>query len=187
MSTLGLGHSDEELLTQDASLTLWRDSPDDALSGDSLFSAETSADLDLDRSRALVALAADYPDRFLTLISRLTPIIQDIFIQHYMLGRTRVQIGATLFPHRREETQRFLVNQGSSVGMAALNSRRGSKAWKAMLAWQSGSHPTRPVTLRAPSDLGAFVIVPNGQLREIFAPSWSALGPHSVGASKDAV
>jgi hypothetical protein len=181
------GDADPSTLIAHRAQSLWRDSPDAAFAGDGLLSAESQSDMD--RSLAIVSLATDAPDRFISLVSHLTPIVQDILYQHYLLGRTYEQIGRVLFPGHVRLTQP--VQLGNRLGLRALCAvikcrgnlarlpRRGplAAAWRDMLEW----HPRvsrRPVRLRSTSDLGSFVIAPNGQLGELFAPAWSILTSH---------
>ena len=182
MSTLGLGTSDDELLTQSRSEALFRDDPDSALAGGGLLSSEAHG---TPLSMAAITLATESPDRFLSLVSTLTPIIQDILIQYYLLGRTYDQIRSLLFPRN---TSNECVKIGNRIGVRALAVAASGisiaalppdsplrSAWSDMLRWNPDHGGRRPVTIRAPRDLGSFIIHPNGQLRELFAPRWSVL------------
>ena len=180
-----------------AAESLWRDDPDSAFAGLGLLSAESSAAID--HSDPLLALTTSNPARFLSLVADLPPLIADILIQYYLLGRTYAQIGALLFPRRSRNAQCIAVKLGNRYGRAALAAliRCGSpsrilargpnspfrRAWDRASQWRAyESH--RPATLRSPRDLGDFVITPNGQLSELFAPSWSVLGPSAGGGSE---
>jgi len=185
------GDADPATLTAHRAQSLWRFDPDAALTGDGLLSAESQSDMD--RSSAMVALATDSPDRFIALASHLTPLVQDILYQHYLLGRTLTQIAAVLFPENTPGhggSGRRTAMIGHQIGIRALTvvirchghidriPRRGpvADAWHRMLDWNPRTS-RRMVRLRTARDLGSFVIAPNGQLSELFAPSWSVLGP----------
>lgn len=141
-------------------------------------------------SAPLLTLATTHPDRFLKLVDNLTPILQDVFIQYYLMGRTYAQIGSLLFPSRGANAAEIQVKTGHRIGIDALCvylktrgriSRLGRRSmmrgqWARMLQWQRESRSTTPLRVRAHRDLGEFVIHPNGQLDELFAPSWSVLG-----------
>ena len=159
-----------------------------ALSGSTTLSAETMP-MEWNSTVPLLNLATDSPDRFLHLISHLTPILEDIFIQYYLMGRTYAQIGALLFPSRGSNAAEIQVKTGHRIGVDALCvylrtrgriSRLGQRSamrgqWARMLEWQR-STARRPLRIRLHDDLGEFVVHPNGQLDELFAPSWSVLG-----------
>lgn len=80
---------------------LFQQDQDAALRGDRLISAETGAEGDYhatpeDRTKAVVVLAQESPERFLELVGYLPHLIQDIFLQFFLLERTQKEIGETL-------------------------------------------------------------------------------------------
>lgn len=153
-----------------------------SLAGHPLLSAETTPDTD--RSNAILALATLDASRFRSLVDLLPPLIADIFYQYYFLGRTYSQIGRLLFPGIKSPQQ--FVRDGNRLGERALaaiilhdgdlDSVAKHPAWIAASSWRIDPH-RRTVRIRGHRDLGRFHVVPNGQLSELFAPSWSVLGP----------
>jgi hypothetical protein len=167
--------------------TLWRESPEAAFAGNGLYSAEAIGHIhstrpELRLSFAVVTLATNDPERFLSLTSQLTPIIQDILIQYYLLGRTYWQIGSLLFPGRSLESTERVIRDGHGIGLSALalsirsgestDIRDSDPLWRNMLEWTPREKDRRSVRVKTPRDLGDFIIVPNGQLGELFAPAW---------------
>lgn len=170
-------------LGRDQSCAMWSGDEGGAFFGNGLLSAESQIE-----TNPVVELSAYDTDRFVELVSFLAPLVQDILFQHYLLGRTYAQIGLVLFPEHLRATQ--TVEIGHRLGVRALCAvikcrgkleklpKRGplAEAWNRMLDWQPRING-RMVKLRAAHDLGDFVISPNGQLGELFAPAWSAMGP----------
>ena len=176
------GQASEDRLTWKRVLDKW----DGDQSATPLVSAESS--IEHDRSKAALALASDDPDRFIELCWYLTPICHDILIQYYILGRTHHQIGSLFFSDRSTVAIKWQIQKGHQIAVKALAvaSRfdgpplesaepRFRKAWKDMLNWEPRIENRRK--LKAHSGLGEFVVIPNGQLGELFAPTWSVLGP----------
>ena len=167
------------------SARLFRESPESALAGSGLFSIETSPI----PASSVIELATNSPDRFLSLVAFMVPLIQDILIQYYLLGRTYDQIGDLLFPRLTDRRQ--AVKTGNRIGVRALAVAASCggdvstiptdsplrSAWSDMLNWSPSTGGR--IRVRAPRDLGDFVIHPNGQLGELFAPRWSVLGPRA--------
>src|SRR5512146_1704992 len=138
---------DEDFLCATRSLAIFEESESAALSATGLYSSETLAAAD--RSSAILALATSDPDRLLALAARLTPILEDILIQHYLLGRSYAQIGRVLFSANPPNTQfkwTRLGNHCAVRALAALLSVDGDtsrltphtpehEAWMAAMAW----------------------------------------------------
>src|ERR1700678_301761 len=91
----------------DRSQVLFRRSEAEAVAGLGLVSVETVPEEN--RAPTIIALAFESPERFVELVSHLSPLIQDIFFQYYLLGRTYAQIGAVLFPKKTSNAAQFLV------------------------------------------------------------------------------
>ena len=173
---------DVEVLSYRTSQSVFHDSESRALAGEGTHSAETHFH---DNSNAILSLALTTPDRFRSLVDLLPPLIADIFYQYYVLGRTYSQIGVTLFPGRSTNAQQMLVKRGNQRGaraLAELVADRPGLFLADAIRWSSRYDRSRhaAVRIRAHRDLGAFVVAPNGQLRELFAPSWSVMGPSST-------
>ena len=83
-----------ELMSEVRAEALWHQSPEAALAGQRLTSAET--DPDMDTSLAIANLALEQPERFRELVGFLPLPIQDIFFQSDLLGRTQAHIGRLL-------------------------------------------------------------------------------------------
>jgi len=76
---------------------------------------------------AVFELAETHRERFLQLVSHLPPLVQDVFLQYCILGRTQAQIAKTLD-----------IRQSPDVWRAF---RRGVDAISAILAW--GPDPSK--------------------------------------------
>lgn len=162
--------------------------PEAAMQGERLSSAESSPDID--RSSAILELAHNHPERFIELVSKLSPVIQDIFFQYYLLGRTYAQIGAILFPEAGPHGNYVRVRRGNSIGISALcaviafngpppartKKKALAKAYRDMLKF---NFATRTVQAKAPKSFGFYEVTPNGDLGELFSPSWSVLKRNS--------
>lgn len=83
-----------ETTSEIRSLASYYHDPEQALRAERLISAET--DPEADRSLAIANLAVDDRARFVELVEELPHVIQDIFFQYYLLGRTQTQIGYAL-------------------------------------------------------------------------------------------
>ena len=118
----------------------------------------------------IMVLATEGPERFVELASYLSPVIQDILLQYYLLGRTYAQIGAVLFPGKTRLRQIEATKDGNRIGLKALavvvkygavahmaDGAEG-RAWRAMLDWKTGAERCRGTRMKAPADLGDFVI-----------------------------
>jgi hypothetical protein len=157
---------------------LYRKDPEAALAGRGLVSVE--GDNENDRSLAIVELAGTERERFIELVGSLPEPLQDIFFQHYLLGRTQTQI-ARLIDWSQSSGGRRGVSQGLRIGergmcaVIAWGKCEGSsdpqlhEAYEAMERFRSKRAPA--VTIRAPRNLGSFVIRTDDEaLDEFFAP-----------------
>jgi hypothetical protein len=189
------GNLDQEcakLLADKRAVELFHDSPNHSFTGSVPYSAETN--FLFDQSLTIVNLATQTPRRFINLVSYLSPAIQDIFFQYYLLGRTYKQIGTLLFPNKTVAASQAIVKRGNYFGLRALcavikfkgkpseaqaqRHPRLAEAYEAMLTFQARIEVAWS-SVKTPTDLGDFEIAPNGHLAEFFAPSWSVLGPSS--------
>lgn len=148
------------------------DSPEEALSGSRLASAE--ADPGADRSLAIVNLAVDEPERFLELVSYLPHALQDIVYQHFLLGRTQTQIGNLLGLGQTAVWQLLKLSveglcaviawggepPNDLVGSWVAGSReaRMREAWEAVLRFRTKRDQRRDLYVNAPKALGRFDI-----------------------------
>lgn len=102
---------------------LWREDPEGVLAGQCLASVET--DPSRDQSSAVVALAVEQPERFRELVGKLPELIQDIFFQHYLLGRTQTQIAEVL----------GMMQSSSGLMGVSQNLKLGVMGLCAVIAW----------------------------------------------------
>ena len=105
---------------------LWRQDPDAALAGNGLASVE--GDASRDRSKAIMALAVEQPERFVELVGRLPELLQDILLQRYLLGRTHAQIAGVLG---------MSPSSGGKMGVSQ-NLRLAVEGLCAVIAWGGG-------------------------------------------------
>lgn len=173
----------------------FRRDPDSATSGSSLISSET--DPASDRSLAIMNLAESDTERFVELVSFLSPVVQDVLFQYYLLGRTYAQIGAVLFPNKTTVAAQVLVKTANKLGVRALGgvikcggapSREqaakypeAAEAYDDMHAFSVRLPDVPTVNLKTPRSFGQFAVTPNGDLSELFPPSWSVLRCRGIG------
>lgn len=168
------------------SIAIFRESPEKAIAGQTLVSAEGSPE---GLSTAILGIIESDREKFLYLISLLSPVIQDIFIQYYLLGRTYAQIGAVLFPRQTQGSQAFTVQTGNRIGLRALcavikfggepTKKQAKKFPELALAYtemQKFQNAERgDLEVAASSILGDFVVPLQADLAEFFSPSWSVM------------
>jgi hypothetical protein len=162
-------------------------------------------------SRLVLGMISESPERFYELSSSLPPIIQDIFYQYYVLGRTYGQIGRIVFPEYAESTAFQFVKLGKEIGLRALAGvvKYGPKRDKRRklqvavriicmtkqvdfeqfnprsyldLAWAYQEYMPKSRELRVRA--GSQVgrfVVSPDSLSELCAPSWSVFGPRVAG------
>lgn len=183
--------TDFEISCQARAVTLYRQDPESGYRR--LVSAET--DPETDQSLPIMNLAMNDQKRFIELASFLSPTVQDIFYQYYLLGRTYAQIGRVLFPDKTIVASEITVKRGNYFGLRAMCAviRCGGKptakhereypefaeAYQSMLNFQSRLDFRSLTKAKTSRDLGDFFITPNGHMAEFFPPSWSVLGPRS--------
>lgn len=150
-----------------------------------------------DRSLAIMNLAESDTERFVELVSFLSPVVQDVLFQYYLLGRTYAQIGAVLFPNKTTVAAQVLVKTANKLGVRALGgvikcggapSREqaakypeAAEAYNDMHAFSVRLPDVPTVNLKTPGSFGQFAVTPNGDLSELFPPSWSVLRCRGIG------
>jgi hypothetical protein len=171
--------SDEDFVARD---TICKMTQDEQTGATRLLSVETTS------SRySIASVALEHSEAFLGLVGKLPPLIQDVLIQYYLLGKTYNQICAIVLPERST----FLIHKAHHLGVRALGAivefggkptRKQAKQrpelsryYDEMIEFSEkyGSHES--VRIEMKKALASFEIVPNGQLKELFAPEWSVL------------
>lgn len=147
----------------------------------------------------IMALAYEQPERFLELVSYLPHIIQDIFYQYYLLGRTFEQIREVLLPNHKTVNTVHELNQAGIRGLCAIikfgkkpteKQLRGKSelaaAYRAMVRMSSGLRITVEESSEVECDdtLGKFSVLAEEDLSQIFPPSWSVLGCRGGGVAR---
>ena len=171
-----------EITSEKRAVDLFKSDSIAALSGDRLISAET--DPELDRSSAIASLASDSPERFLDLVGCLPHLIQDIFFQYYLLGRTQTQIGQLLgcsqtkvWQHLRLGTEAMCAIIEFGGPPPILDQSLNQKAMKAYRALEKLTDHADSLTVREPSTLGQFDLsIDDSTFAMNFAPA-STDGP----------
>jgi hypothetical protein len=168
------------------SVEFFRASPEEALSGSRLSSAE--ADPGADRSRAIISLAVEQPERFLELVGYLPHAIQDIFFQYYLLGRTQTQIGSLLGMSQTGVWQALrlgieaicavILSGGEPPDLRFVPSvnaplhRKAYDAYQAMLEFETKAEARGMLRIDSPRNLGEFILRVDDETLEVqFAPS----------------
>ncbi len=175
---------------------LFRADPEAALSGTRLNSAE--ADPGADRSRAIISLATEQPERFLELVGYLPHAIQDIFFQYYLLGRTQTQIGSLLGMSQTGVWQALRLGLEAICAIIALGGPpdlqflpgkasplrvRAYNVYQEMLAFQTRAGTRETLKVEEPERLGEFELRVDDETLELnFSPSTTD-GPVSRGSS----
>lgn len=167
---------------------MYRDDDERSLKGERLASAET--DPSADRTKAIAELAVEQPERFLELVGYLPHVIQDVFYQYYLLGRTGKQISRVL-EMSPSSSGKFGVTQRLQLGIAAIcaiiafgrpprdedwRAAEGSRKWKLLEAWREmervEAKTEAELRVRAPKGLGEFEVrIEDEALAEFFAPA----------------
>ena len=153
---------------------LFRTDPDAALSAQRLVSAEANRDARDDwqaspnrkKSKMVYELAAGQPERFLELVSYLPHVIQDIFYQYFLLGRTQTQIGELLGLRQKQ------VWQALEVGVDAIAqvSATGELTAEA-LSFKTSADQREELEVTEPTTLGEFILrTDDPALEQNFAP-----------------
>lgn len=181
-----------ESTSEARAVDMFRRSPEEALSGAGLVSAET--DKSADRSLPIANLAVDEPERFIELVSYLPHAIQDIFFQFYFLGRTQTQIGELMdkgqtviwqtlelgtraicaIIHFGSASELLKKDQWYAVTRTTPPEPEHSMiiAFKAALAFRTKPESREDLVVEEPDNLGDFEISANDiNLMDFFAPS----------------
>ena len=150
---------------------LFKEKPELSLQGDKRVSIE--ADPFYDESDAFFKLAVDDPTKFLELVGYLPHLIQDIFFQYYLLGRTQVQIAKVLGCSQTNIWQDLRLGReaigailefGGPPPTAAMDAVKANgrqfkmacAAYRAMAAFKTKEHQREPLTIKEPKTLGEF-------------------------------
>lgn len=153
---------------------LFRADPEGALSATRLVSAEGngyarddwSASPNRKKSKMVYELAAGQSERFLELVSYLPHVIQDIFYQYFLLGRTQTQIGELLGMSQKQVWQALEVGVD---GIAAV-SKTGELS-EACFGFTTNAETREELVLEEPTTLGEFILrTGDGALEANFAP-----------------
>lgn len=172
-----------EAVSRLRSIEFFRIQPERALAGEGLSSAE--ADPSQDSSLAIVNLLNEQPERFHQLIGYLPPLIQDIFLQYFILRRTQYQIAETL-SITQSGTEGRGVSQGLRLGMEAIcaiiawgpdpnkmNGHAAAASYRLLLAQKTKPASTRKLNVKVPANLGSFEIsAKDHNLEEFFVFKW---------------
>jgi hypothetical protein len=165
------------MYSQSRAIDSFRRDPERAMAGTDLISPK----MDEEMSPAMILVNMD-SERFVELISSLPPVIQDIFLQYYLLGRTYDQIGAVLFPQKPLPARRFAIHTGNRLGLRALCATiQGQSASKDLQDASRFRGSRGMVKISCPPSFESFAVTPNGDLPELFAPSWSVAGCRGSG------
>lgn len=151
---------------------LFRDDEDAALAGSKIISAEGHAADSWDaspnrkKSKMVWALAAEQPERFLELTSFLPHLIQDIFYQYFLLGRTQEQIGETLGLRQKQVWQALELGVD---GIAAVSANGALP--EEVLKFRTSSEQRETLVLEEPTTLGEFIVSTSDKsIEEFFSP-----------------
>ena len=188
-----------EITAESRAVELFKENPLMALQGNKTISAET--DIEVDRSDAMFKLATDEPEHFLELVGYLPHLIQDIFYQYYLLGRTQTQISQLLGCSQTNIWQDLRLGKEAICAIIAFGgppptsingllrtswkTNEFNKAWdayQAMLAFKTRKDQRKPITVEEPKTLGQFQLsIDDGTFDVNFAPA-TPDGPISKGA-----
>jgi hypothetical protein len=185
-----------ETSSDDLAQELFRVDPDAALSGSKLVSAEANVDTRDDwqaspnrkKSKMVFELASGQPERFLELVGFLPHIIQDIFYQYFLLGRTQTQIGRLLDMSQKNVWQALEVGVGGVAALIHFNgpptiqmssfketARAGRVAWDAwqtVLEFRTSAEQRKELIVEESTKLGSFILSTSDETWEQnFAPS----------------
>jgi hypothetical protein len=151
---------------------LFAEDPVGALSGSQIVSAEGhsaddwSASPNRKKSKMVYELASEQPERFLELVSYLPHIIQDIFYQYFLLGRTQEQIGVTLGLRQKQ------VWQALELGVDGIASVSATGALPpTVLEYRTSVDQRRTLELTEPGVLGEFIVsISDEDVEKLFSP-----------------
>ena len=158
-----------KISTEIAAEDFWKEDPEGALAGGRLASVETGMNAGPERNNVgrgnlrtamVMNLAAEQPGRFRELVSKLSPMLRDIFFQYYILNRTQVQIGRTLGCGQKNVDYWLKKGIGQLCSVIAYG-----------VAGEDSGVGGRKVRLKSPRTLGAFEIrTDDTELKSYFAP-----------------
>jgi hypothetical protein len=151
---------------------LFKDDPTGALSGSQLVSAEAhsaddwQASPNRKKSKMARAMAEEQPERFLELVAYLPHVIQDIFYQYCLLGRTQEQIGRTLGMRQKQ------VWQALELGVDGIASVSATGALpESVLSFKTSSEQRGELRVTEPAVLGEFVVnISDEDVEVLFSP-----------------
>lgn len=168
-----------ETMSTVRSIELFRIDPEAALSGSGLSSAES--DPSQDRSLAIVSLAAEQPERFMELLSHLPALVQDVFLQYYVLRRTQAQIAETLGINQSPDVWQALALGSEAIcaiiawgpDPKKMNGHPAAASYRKILTWKTKPDNQKPLKVRTPKNLGDFSITADdSNLSEFFIFKW---------------
>ena len=155
-----------EINSNKRAVELFKENPGQSLLGDKRVSVE--ADPLYDESDAFFKLAVDEPAKFLELVGYLPHLIQDIFFQYYLLGRTQIQIAKLLGCSQTSIWQDLRLGKEAIGAILSYGGppptsepdvncdNRTRLAYEAMLAFKTKPRQRVPITIKEPKDLGKF-------------------------------
>jgi hypothetical protein len=164
-----------ETSSDDLAQELFRVDPEAALAGSKLVSAEANVDTRDDwqaspnrkKSKMVFELASGQPERFLELVGFLPHIIQDIFYQYFLLGRTQTQIGKLLDMSQKNVWQALEVGVDAIANVAL----RGELSQEA-LSFRTDPETREELFVEESTKLGSFILSTSDETWEQnFAPS----------------
>ena len=124
------------------------------------------------------ALAEGQPERFLELVGYLPHVIQDIFYQYFLLGRTQDQIGATLDLRQKQVWQALELGVESIAVIALYGGEPPGDApeevlsvYGRMLAFKTDPSQRATLIFDEPTTLGDFILsTSDKEIEKQFAP-----------------
>lgn len=151
---------------------LFAEDPEGALSGSQIVSAEGhstddwSASPNRKKSKMVYELATEQPERFLELVAFLPHIIQDIFYQYFLLGRTQTQIGDVLGLRQKQVWQALEVGID---GIAHISAYGGPSP--EVLVFKTDPSQRKEMSITEPMSLGEFILSTSDKtIEESFSP-----------------
>jgi hypothetical protein len=155
-----------------------------ALSGSKIISAEGhSADVwdaspNRKKSKMARALAEGQPERFLELVGYLPHVIQDIFYQYFLLGRTQEQIGYTLDLRQKQVWQALELGVDCVAVIALYDGPPPGDAsedvlatYGRMLSFRTDPGQRESLEFAEPTTLGEFILSTSDKdIEKSFAP-----------------
>ena len=130
-------------------------SADNLISAEADFVAQNSWDKSPNRKKSKMAweMAKGQPERFLELVSFLPHVIQDIFYQYFLLGRTQDQIGETLGLRQKQVWQALELGVDGIANIAA-----GKGPSEEIMKFRTDASQREDLVVEEPTDLGKFIL-----------------------------